>query len=201
MQRFPEAATANLDDFRRSAWQEAVAASDGSCYGMWQSFSAAARAATESGDPSVAKILWLLADACSLRLFPQSLNNPFRTAVVHANGRSASTEDFNQDDVKLLAEVAGEMADVRLRARLADMAWLLIKPRNPSFALLAIDAYREMPLDVETFIHGEKSLGKGQLRYAECSAKAAAPGWTNARPGFCPHSKMPPARTDFSRCG
>jgi hypothetical protein len=67
MQRFPEDAAASLDDFRRSPWKEAVAASDGSSYGMWQSFSAAARIAMESGDPSVAKSKQPVSDSSDTR--------------------------------------------------------------------------------------------------------------------------------------
>jgi hypothetical protein len=71
------------------------------------------------------------------------------------NGRrSSSPIDFQQSDVVLFSEFVEDVDDPRLRARLADLVWLLVKPRSPKHALLAIDAYRQIPLDAETWIRG-----------------------------------------------
>ena len=121
---------------------------------MWQSLSAAARTAVEKGKPSEGKALWLLADACSMTLKPSSPNEPFKPFMVMDGKRSSLPEDFQESDVTLFSQFSEEVDDVWLQARLADLAWLLIKPRSPKHGLLAIHAYRHVPLDHEIWIRG-----------------------------------------------
>ena len=52
----------------------------------------------------------------------------------------------------LLSQISEEVSDPWLQGRLADLVWLLEKPRDPKYALLAIDAYRTIPLDVQTWL-------------------------------------------------
>ena len=101
---------------------------------------------------SEGKVLWLLADACSMMLNPGSANEPFKPIMVMNGKRSSLPEDFQQSDVELFSLVAEEVDDVRLQARLADLVWLLATPRSPKHALLAIDAYRRMSLDSKTWV-------------------------------------------------
>jgi hypothetical protein len=54
--------------------------------------------------------------------------------------------------VALLSQISEEVSDPWLQGRLADLVWLLEKPRDPKYALLAIDAYRTIPLDVQTWL-------------------------------------------------
>jgi hypothetical protein len=155
MERYPQDLTVGIDDFRRSNWKSAIASSEREGYSsMWQSLSAAARSAIEEGRISEGKVLWLLADACSMMLNPGSTNEPFKPIMLMMNGkRSALPEDFQQSDVELFSLVVEEVDDVRLQARLADLVWLLASPRSPKHALLAIDAYRRIPLDTKTWVH------------------------------------------------
>ena len=155
MQRYPENTSVNLDDFRHSNWKVAIDSSDSEGYpSMWQLLSAAARTAIENGKPSEGKALWLLADACSMMLSPNSANEPFKPFWVMDGKRSSLPEDFLESDVALLAQFSEEVDDVWLQARLADLAWLLLNPRSPKYAQLAIDAYRQISLDTETWISG-----------------------------------------------
>lgn len=153
MQRFPEGTVVNIEDFRRSNWKAAINSSgEGGYHGRWKALSDAARAAIVNGDSSQGKVLWLLADACSMMLKPGSGNEPFKPMMIMQGKRSALPEDFQPQDVDLLAEVAEEVDDSWLQARLADLAWLLKQPRSPKHALLAIDSYRMITLDRETWI-------------------------------------------------
>jgi hypothetical protein len=69
MQGYPENLNVDIEDFRRSDWKAALGARDREGYSsMWHSLSAAARTAIESGQVSEGKVLWLLADACSMIL-------------------------------------------------------------------------------------------------------------------------------------
>jgi hypothetical protein len=38
------------------------------------------------------------------------------------------------------------------KGRLADLAWLLRTPSDPKYALIAINAHRKVPLDIETWL-------------------------------------------------
>jgi len=155
MERYPQDLTVGIDDFRRSNWKSAIASSEREGYSsMWQSLSAAARSAIEEGRISEGKVLWLLADACSMMLNPGSANEPFKPIMAMFGKRSSLPEDFQQPEVELFSAVAEEVDDVWLQARLADLVWLLAKPRSPRHALLAIDAYRKIPLDAKTWVHG-----------------------------------------------
>lgn len=154
MQRYPENTIVDIEAFRRSNWKIAVDSSDREGYlSMWHSLSAAARTAIENGNTSEGKALWLLADACSMMLKPSSANEPFKPIMIMDGKRSSLPEDFQEPDVALLAQFSEEVEDIWLQARLADLVWLLLKPRSPKHALLAIDAYRQMPLDTEIWVH------------------------------------------------
>jgi hypothetical protein len=153
MQRYPENISLNIDDFRHSGWRNAVNSSNQESYcGMYSSFISTAQAAIENGKMSEGKVLWLLADACSMMLTPGSPNEPFKPFMVWMGKRSALPEDFQALDLALFSRFSEEVDNFRLQARLADLVWLLSKPRNLKHALLAIDAYRRIPLDAETWV-------------------------------------------------
>ncbi|WP_218081249.1 DUF4209 domain-containing protein [Anthocerotibacter panamensis] len=164
MQRYPENIHVNIEDFRRSDWKSAIDSRAREDYpSMWQSLSAAARAAIESGEIAEGKVLWLLADACSMMLNPRSANEPFKPFMVMNGKRSSVPEDFQQSDVTLFAQIAEEIDDIWLQARLADLVWLLKRPRSPQHALLAIDAYRKIPLDAKTWVRGGRECWERAL--------------------------------------
>lgn len=119
---------------------------------MWQSLSAAARTAIDEGRNEHGKVLWLLADACSMMLSPSSLNEPFKPVAVFHDRRSVIPDDLFEADIEFFATIVAEIDDIRLRARLADLVWLKKKPRDISFALIAIDAYRAIALETETWV-------------------------------------------------
>lgn len=152
-ERYPADLTVTVEDFRACGWIAAVEGAARDSYSsMGEALAAAARKAVEAGQLAHGKVLWLLADACSMMLEPSSSNQPFRPFAVMGDRRSAIPEDFAASDLALFAAVAAEVDDSRLRARLADLCWLLMKPRRPDIALLAIDAYRGIRLDQKDWI-------------------------------------------------
>ena len=157
MHEYPQDTIASVDDFRRSGWKVVVESVSHEGYpSMWHALSAAARESIEAKRYAEAKVLWLLADACSMMLQPRSLNEPFRPYSAMGEKRSAIPDDFNEPDVTLLAEIAEETDHVLLRARLSDLVWLRKQPRSYQHALLAVDAYRSMPLNDDSWIHGAR---------------------------------------------
>jgi Domain of unknown function (DUF4209) len=155
MHRYPETTVATAEDFKASGWKAAVLAAERAGYpAISQSLSQAAIQTLAAGYAPRAKVLWLLADSCSPMLKPKSVNEPFTPFAVFDGKRSALPEDFVEGDISLLAEVAAAIDDEWVRSRVADIVWLCKKPRSVSHALLAIDAYRAIPLDAETWAHG-----------------------------------------------
>ncbi len=154
-ERFPADLIVSAQDFVDSGWKSALDQASREGYSaMWQTFSAAARSAMEEGRNEYGKVLWLLADACSMMLSPSSQNQPFKPYAVFHDRRSVIPDDLTDADILFFAEIVDAVDDIWLKARLADLAWLKRKPRDVAFALTAIDAYRSIPLDTETWIRG-----------------------------------------------
>ena len=127
---------------------------------MWQAFSAAARQAISEGRNAHGKVLWLLADACSMRLTPESVNEPYKPFMVMGEQRSAIPDDFSDSDLAFYATMVDAVDDPWLKARLADVTWLRMRKRDVRFALVGIDSYRLITLDTETWMNESNALGK-----------------------------------------
>lgn len=154
-ERYPQNLAVSLQDFEASGWKEAIAQATREGYSaMWQALSAAARSAIEQGRVEHGKVLWLLADACSMMLSPSSPNEPFKPFAVFHDRRSVIPDDLLDTDITFFAEIVDAVDENWLKARLSDLLWLKSKPRNTSFALKAIDAYRSLPLNTDTWVHG-----------------------------------------------
>lgn len=153
--RYPEGLAISIDDFLASGWKQALGQASREGYSaMWQAFSAAARSSIDQGRNEHGKVLWLLADACSMMLSPSSPNEPFKPIAVFHDRRSVIPEDLHDADILFFAEIVDVIDADWLKARLSDLVWLKGKPRNTAFALKAIDAYRSLPLETDTWIHG-----------------------------------------------
>ena len=175
-QRYPIDLVITPEHFTASGWQEALASAPREGYSsMWQTLSAAARTAIAEGRNEHGKVLWLLADACSMMLSPASLNEPFKPVAVFHDRRSVIPDDLFEVDIEFFASIVADIDDVRLKARLADLVWLKKKPRDVSFALTAIDAYRAIPLDTETWIRDGRECWERAIRLARM-LKAGAGG-------------------------
>lgn len=167
LQRYPDDLVVTRQDFADCGWNEFLASTSREGYSaMWQAFSAAARSAMEQGHNEHGKVLWLLADACSMMLSPSSLNEPFKPYAVFQDRRSVIPDDLTESDIDFFAEIANEVEDVWLKARLADLSWLKKKPREVVYATMAIDAYRSIPLDTETWIRGGRECWERAISLA-----------------------------------
>lgn len=153
MERYPESTKVSVDDFRNCGWRELLGKARREDYSsMWQALSEGARQAIEDGAVTQGKVLWLLADACSMILKPESLNEPFAPFMVMEGKRSALPQDFTEDDIKLFAEIVPEIDHPKICARVSDLTWLLSKPRDPKYALSAIDNYRKIPINADSWL-------------------------------------------------
>lgn len=153
MERYPSDSVVTREDFLNSRWREILGTVNQKDYSLlWQIFSDAARNAIAEETPIQGKVFWLLADACSMRLVPGSFNDPFKPFIVMEGRRSVIPDDFKSADIAFFADIYSEIDDAKLRARLADLVWLKRQQRKPDAALAAIDAYRQIRLDEETWI-------------------------------------------------
>jgi hypothetical protein len=167
-ERYPEDLAISLDDFLTSGWKEALGQAPREGYAaMFQAFSAAARSLIEKGQNVHGKILWLLADACSMMLSPSSLNEPFKPFAVSQDSRSVVPDDLHDTDILFFAEIVDAVDDNWLKARLSDLVWLKGNPRNSAFAVKAVDAYRCLSLDMGTWIQGGRDCWPRAIRLAQ----------------------------------
>lgn len=152
-QRYSVDLIVTRQDFAESGWKSSLADEGREGYSsMWQAFSSAARKASEDNRLSHGKALWLLADACSMMLSPKSINEPFKSFMAMTGRPSVIPDDLSESDIAFYAEIVDAIDDAWLKARVADLVWLKQRPRNVQFALVAIDAYRLIPLDAETWV-------------------------------------------------
>lgn len=168
MQRYPENIAVTFDDFQKSGYKAAICSTNKNSYiGLWQSLSSAASMAIESEKISEGKVLWLLADACSMSLNTSSINEPFKPFMILDGKRSSIPGDFKEQDVLFFSQIADEIDDNLLKARIADLVWLLQRPRSHKYALLAIDSYRKISLDTETWISDGKQCWERAITLAK----------------------------------
>ena len=140
---------------------------------MSNAFSVGARKASSKNEPTHSKVLSLLSDACSLVLRPQSKNEPFAPFVTTDRHRSAIPDDFSASEIDLFAQVVDAVNDPWLEARLADLVWLKMQPSDHQFALMAIDAYRLVPIENDTWIHDGQKCWERAIQLARMLGKGA----------------------------
>ena len=120
---------------------------------VMQSLDKSAKEKSEAGLEEQGRILNLLSRSASMMLAPSSLNEPFKPFFqdFHAGRRSALPDDFTQEELAFFEEILHDINEPWLRARIADLLWLLRKPKNPEHAKAAIDSYVFQPIDDETW--------------------------------------------------
>jgi len=161
MNDFSSRADVSIHDLRDCGWKAAINGRDLEDYfSLCHALFAAAKSTYDGGQESHGHALWLMASACEFTLNPASTNKPFNAYNKFA------LEDFRQSEVAAFAEFCEEVDEPWLQARIADLAWLLSMPRVPALALLAIDAYRRLPLDLESWLRDGQACSERALSLA-----------------------------------
>ncbi|HGY3714687.1 TPA: DUF4209 domain-containing protein [Citrobacter gillenii] len=152
---YPEERPITAQDFAECGWRNVIDRIDiVNNRTLWRAFSDSAQQALEHNMATHSKVLWLLADACSMVLNPSSVNQPFTFATALNGRRSAISDDFSDADIDFFANIINEIDHIWLKARLADLIWYKQRRRGVSYALMAIDGYRAMPLDRDAWLQG-----------------------------------------------
>ncbi len=155
-ERYPADLILSIDDFNECGWKEVLAnLTDKTYLHVHSAFSTAAHQAMDAGQQKHGKALFLLAEACSMMLRPESTNTPFKPLMVMGTARSPLPEDFSKEDIDFFVSIVATIDDCLLKARLADLIWLLQRRRGVNFALMAIDAYMAIPLAEDTWFYTE----------------------------------------------
>lgn len=122
-------------------------------YSVMRSLQECAKERTGAGQETQAHILELLGHATSMMLTPNSLNEPFKPIFqdFQVGKRSALPEDFTSAELDYFEKILNDIDEPWLKARLADLLWLIRKPKNPDHARIAIESYISHPIDPETW--------------------------------------------------
>ena len=89
--------------------------------------------------------LMILASAASLAFDHSNFSQPFVPAMILGNRRTAAVSDFSDEHLEFIRAVLDRIQSTLLRARLADMLWVLKKDFTAAF--VALSAYSMVPLD------------------------------------------------------
>lgn len=151
-ERFPSDIQITIEDFKNSGWEEAFQGNRLKDPGSISEILAkkGQKAAEENKMPQ-SKVLWLLADICSMMLQPSSVNEPFKPYFTSRSERSAITNDFSEEDIDYFLLILPAIAEPWLKARLCDLIWLKRRSRT-DLALVAIDSYLTAPITLESFV-------------------------------------------------
>jgi uncharacterized protein DUF4209 len=132
-----------LDDFMNSDWKIYIEKEESNSYNdLCYGFSKAAQESKEAENFRKEKVFGLLSTACSMKLRPKSHNEPFNKY----GARGTLPQDFNKSELSFFESILLEIDDFMIKARLADILWLVKQPRKYEFALTAIDNYILFPL-------------------------------------------------------
>ena len=166
-ERYPLDLIVTAHDFMNCGWMEVLSQTSREGYpAMWTAFSDSARLAMAEERKEQGKVLWLLADATSMMLVPKSKNEPFKPYAVLDGRRSAIPDDLADSDINFFSEIIDLIDDVWLKARLADLCWLKRKPKEITHAIEAIDAYKSVSLDTETWVRGGRECWERAISLA-----------------------------------
>ena len=151
-ERFPSDIQITIEDFKNSGWEEAFQGNGVKCPASISDILAKkGQKAAEENRMSQSKVLWLLADICSMMLQPSSVNEPFKPYFISRTERSAVSDDFSENDIDYFLLILPSIAEPWLIARLSDLIWLKRRSRT-DLALAAIDSYLTAPITLESFV-------------------------------------------------
>lgn len=161
----PALAPLTLADFDAAQLHEILANHpDADCHSLnkvfWQ--------AKDTAAGQAARALELLAGICSMRLVPEEPAHTYRPMIEWSDGgTSMAPGHVPTGDVDALAQLVGAVANTSLRARIADLVWLMDRSRGRQFALMAVQAYRALPLSSETWHGGTQACWHRALQLAK----------------------------------
>lgn len=87
-------------------------------------------------------LLRLLSNSASMRLTPESNNEPFKASIIWPDGkRSALPSDFSSDDLDTLLDMVNSINYLPLKARVFDLLWVSGQSNKYNHARNAVNCY------------------------------------------------------------
>ena len=147
-----------LEALKNCQWEESIQDVSNQCYTeISPALHQAATKADRDERKEHARVLRLPGEATSMMMRPDKPDEPFNPVWVGAGRRPTSADDFTEAEIRLFHKIVNSIESPLLRGRLADLVWVRDKSLGIDNALTAIDSYRKVPLDTNTwFKDGEQ---------------------------------------------
>lgn len=97
------------------------------------------------------EILLLLSKISSSGIRPENKLDPFVPFFQGTTGRTFIPKDLNENELKFLSDILSEIKNPKLIARIADILWTCLIKKDLNYALVALDAYSNFPIDKENW--------------------------------------------------
>ncbi len=137
-----------LDDFRQVDWESIINNCERKdCFSYSQVLNEQIQVAKSSGDERARRVFRTLYDITKYQLCPSDALNPFGPLRQVEEFRVAITNDLGSDGIETLCQLVPEIADPELRARAADIVWVVV--RDPHSAATAVKGYLESATTLE----------------------------------------------------
>jgi Domain of unknown function (DUF4209) len=136
--------TPKLEDFANTPWEMVIQQiENGTCDDYYSHFLKEMRRAAEEGNRSSEAVFALLAALTSFHPNLEKHEQPFGPLMVMGGSRSAIPDDLTPAHLETLEQLLPSVKNDDLRARIADVLWVQIRPRKFQFAQDAVAAYLE----------------------------------------------------------
>jgi len=127
-------------DFDSCDWQQVIEHSEQKeCDVYSRLFFEEARKAEEARNTKAQEVFALLGGIASLMFTLDNRESPFGPVIVLHDRRSFIVDDLTDEQLNALVEIAPEVKDPEMQARIADVIW--IRTRDYRLAGLAVEAY------------------------------------------------------------
>jgi hypothetical protein len=129
------------DDFINSRWQDVVNSTERKeCLAYSSGFWKKVQEAKEAGNDKEQAVFEILAAVTSVPIYSES----------HEKFFSEHFQNLTDEHLDFLAEIASDISDAELQARVADILW--VRRRNYRMAQLAVTAYLQSATELEDLI-------------------------------------------------
>jgi len=152
------------------------------CYELAEIFNKVSKEANGAGNAALERVAAMLGAVCSFHFKPHERDDPFGPKARFGDRRTAQPSDFKGAPVRVLASHIAQIGNPALRARVADLVWLLDRKQGTA-AWSAVAAYTAIINEVRagTRAFRREKIGLNTFEVAEHLRRAVqiakAVGW------------------------
>jgi len=139
--------TPSKEEFKQIDWKEMISSLEGRTVDyFYERLFDKAKELEDQGNTKASRAYRFLGDICSISLKDNDPSKPFQPQIVLPNGRTASIEDFSDEDLDLMNQLLKDVENSDLKARISDILWT--KRRDHEAAETAFEAYLASAKDI-----------------------------------------------------